>query len=85
MYIEDKDTFLSQMLGILRQRLTTCLFPAGTVTDNVSKLPTKISSWLQSEVVSKVLFDSLLIRVTTKRISGVVVIDNVVKFLILPF
>ena len=72
------------MLGILRQRLTTCLFPAGTVTDNVSKLPTKISSWLQSEV-SKVLFDSLLIRVTTKKISGVVVIDNVVKFLILPF
>ena len=72
------------MLAILRQRLTTCLFPAGIVTDNVSKLPTKISSWLQSEVVSEVLFDSVLIiykRVTVKKISGFFNINNGVRHL----
>jgi len=47
MCIEDGETFVSQMLEVIRNRLASNLLCSDMIADSISKLPTKISSWLQ--------------------------------------
>ena len=54
MYIENKNDFSSEMLNIIGARLAVKLLDgeASLVTQAISKLPTNISSWMQSMDIS---------------------------------